>query len=271
MAHRCMFALITVIALTGCGESPPPETGWSAEKDLGVKWVQQAAEYQALSMQAYHQAERDLPGFLEDRSWSAQPGQKNAHFLPTAIVFDVDETVISGVDFQLAVERPVTQTKLNQWHSEHQAPAITGFERFANKARAAGVELFFISNRPCERIEGIDDPCPYKSTIVNDIRDAGVEVDAEHVWLANEHEHWGKEKLTRREQLARTHRILMLIGDDLSDFIPCVRQTPSPPCTDNATAESRQRKVTEFSGYWGHGWYILPNPMHGSWTSFDEL
>lgn len=261
---------MVVFALAGCAESPSPKAGWSAENDLGVNWVRHAAEYQALSLQAYHQAERDLPEFLNDRSWSAQPGQKNAHYLPTAIVFDVDETVVSGVDFQLSVERPVTQEKLNQWHSENKASAIAGFERFANKARAAGVELFFISNRPCERIEGIDDPCPYKSTIVNDIREAGIEVDAEHVWLANEREQWGKEKLARREQLARTHRILMLIGDDLSDFIPCVRRTPSAPCTDAATAETRQRKVVEFSGYWGHGWYMLPNPMHGSWMSFDE-
>ena len=60
----------------------------------------------------------------------------------------------------------------------------------------------------------------------------------------------------------------MLIGDDLSDFIPCVRATPAAPCTEAATADSRRRKVEQFSGYWGHGWYILPNPMHGSWLSF---
>ena len=101
-------------------------------------------------MQAYHQAERDLPAFLADRSWSAQPGQKDAIFLPPAIVFDVDETVVSGVQFQKSVVRPVTQTKLNQWHSEHEAQAIAGFARFATAARSAGVELFFLTNRPCE-------------------------------------------------------------------------------------------------------------------------
>ena len=270
MAGRRMFFLMAVVVLIGCSESPPPDAEWSAEKDLGLNWVQRSAEYQALSMQAYHQAERDLPGFLADRSWTAQPGQKNAHYLPTAIVFDVDETVVSGAEFQLTVERPVTQAKLNAWHSGHEAQAVAGFARFASMARSAGVELFFISNRPCELIEGNDDPCPYKTTIVNDIREAGVEVDAEHVWLANERPTWTKEKLARREQLARTHRILMLIGDDLSDFIPCVRETPAAPCTDAATADSRRRKVTEFSGYWGHGWYILPNPMHGSWKSFPK-
>jgi acid phosphatase len=264
-----MFILIAIVALNGCSE-PLPDTAWSADDDLGLNWVQQAAEFRALSLQAYHQAERDLPGFLADRTWTAQPGQTNAHYLPTAIVFDVDETIVSGVDFQLNVHRPVTQAKLDQWNSEHQALPIEGFARFAETARAAGVELFFITNRPCEVIEGNDDPCPYKSTVVNDIREAGVEVDAEHVWLANERPNWTREKLARREELARTHRILMLIGDDLSDFIPCVREKPAAPCRDAGTAESRMRKVTEFSGYWGHGWYILPNPMHGSWMAFPK-
>jgi len=270
MAVRCILVLVTLVALLGCSESAPPASGWSADKDFGLAWVQHAAEYQALSLQAYHQAERDLPGFVADRSWSAQPGQTNADYLPPAIVFDVDETVVSGADFQVAVERPVTQAKLNQWNSEHKAIAVEGFARFASTARAAGVELFFLSNRPCEAVEGVADPCPYEATIVNDIREAGYDVDAEHVWLAHERDGWTKEKLGRREQLARTHRIIMLIGDDLSDFIPCVRSTAAAPCTEAATRESRIRKVQQFSGYWGHGWYILPNPMHGSWKSFAK-
>ena len=69
---------------------------------------------------------------------------------------------------------------------------------------------------------------------------------------------------------AQTHRIIMLIGDDLGDFIPCVRATPAAPCTEPATADSRQRKIVQFSAYWGNGWYILPNPMHGSWTSIPK-
>jgi 5'-nucleotidase (lipoprotein e(P4) family) len=268
------MCLAIILGASACSDSTEENASASDAKsyddDLGLMWVRYAAEYQALSLQAYHQAEADLPGFLADRSWTAQPGQVNAQYLPPAIVFDVDETVVSGAEFQLAVERPVTQAKLNQWNSEHKALAVPGFANFANKARSAGVELFFLTNRPCEVVEGDDDPCPYKTTVMNDIREAGIEVDADHVWLANERSGWTKEKLARREQLARTHRIIMLIGDDLGDFVQCARATPAAPCTDAATAQSRQRKVAQFSGYWGHGWYILPNPMHGSWKSFPK-
>jgi acid phosphatase len=61
----------------------------------------------------------------------------------------------------------------------------------------------------------------------------------------------------------------MLIGDDLSDFIPCVRSSPRKPCTERATIESRDKLAYEHSNYWGAGWFVLPNPMHGSWTSVE--
>ena len=34
----------------------------------------------------------------------------------------------------------------------------------------------------------------------------------------------------------------------------------------NREKSTRRNSVVEHARYWGHGWYILPNPMHGSWT-----
>ena len=67
------------------------------EKDLGMLWVQHAAEYQAISRQVYGLAERDLARFIADRSWTALPGQTGAEELPPAVILDVDETVINNV------------------------------------------------------------------------------------------------------------------------------------------------------------------------------
>ena len=78
---------------------------------------------------------------------------------------------------------------------------------------------------------------------------------------------WGKEKKTRRDWIAERYRVIQLIGDDLSDFIPCVRRRPAGPCTESGTIASRFEAVADYDRYWGAGWYILPNPMHGSWTS----
>ena len=152
MSVRFIVFLAFVTVVAGCDDAPPPQIGWSADEDLGLSWVKHAAEYQALSLQAYHQAERDLPAFVADRNWTALPGQTRAKYLPPAIIFDVDETITSGVDFQIAVERPVNQTKLNDWNSTHDAAPVPGFAKFAAAAQAAGVELFFVTNRPCEKV-----------------------------------------------------------------------------------------------------------------------
>ena len=266
MYFRCIVVLVSVLALAGCDEPSAP-SGWKAEEDQGIAWVKHSAEFQALSLQAYHQAERALPGFIADRTWTAMPGQTAVEYLPPAIIFDVDETVVTGVDFQLAVEYPVNQQKLNDWNSTHDATPIQGFAKLAQRASSAGVELFFITNRPCGSTEGLDDPCPYERTAIDDIREAGFETDDDHVMLFGEKEGWTKEKLVRREVIARSYRVIMIVGDDLSDFIPCVRSTATEPCTKPGTAEYRKRMAVQFGGYWGNGWYILPNPMHGSWLS----
>ncbi len=259
-----LIASVLLVTCAGCAATPE---GQSPGKDLGLLWVKHAAEYTAVSTQVYKMAEQALPGFIDDTSWSALPGQSDAAHLPTAIILDVDETTVGHVDFQIEYERPFANWKLNSWSSTTVATPIPGVQQFSKAAQDAGVTLFFLTNRPCEPIEGIEDPCPQKQTTLEDIIEAGIKTDANHVMLSGERPEWGREKLVRRELIARTHRIIMLIGDDISDFIPCVRKKPAAPCTEAATAASRQQAIELFRNYWGNGWYILPNPMHGSWTS----
>lgn len=234
--------------------------------DLGLLWVKHSAEYQAISRQVYQSATAALPRLIADTSWSALPGQKNASELPPAVILDVDETVVSNVDFQLEHERPFANYKLDEWTRRTDATPVTGVADFVAAARAQGVRVFFITNRPCELVTGNDDPCPQKQSTIDDIIEIGIETDAEHVLLSEE-QGWNREKSVRRELIASTHRVIMLVGDDITDFIPCTRSKPAMPCTEGASSESRYNSVAEYTRYWGNGWYILPNPMHGSWTS----
>ena len=265
MTFRFLLVFISSLACASCTSTPVTH---SPDRDLGFLWVKHAAEYEAVSRQVYQAAGLALADFVADQSWSALPGQDDAEGLPPAIIFDVDETVVSNVDFQLTFERPFDNWKLDEWSSSGPSLPVPGFTDFARAARTAGVKLFFVTNRPCELINGNDDPCPQQTTTLDDIAEAGIQTDADHVMLAYEREDWTKEKLVRRELIARTHRIIMLIGDDLSDFIPCVRATAAAPCTASASAESRRQAVERHSRYLGNGWYVLPGPMHGSWTSF---
>lgn len=248
--------------LSACATEPPAP---DPTRDGGLLWVKHAAEYRAVTKQVYADATRDLPAFIEDGSWSAVPGQRDAAHLPVAVILDVDETVVSNIDFQLTFERPFANWKLDAWTRRTVATPVHGAREFVESARAAGVTVYFVTNRPCEPVEGVEDPCPQKQSTIDDINEVGIATDADHVFLSEERG-WNREKSTRREHIARTHRVVMLIGDDLGDFIPCVRRKPYAPCTTGATAADRLAMVEDHGDLWGHGWYILPNPMHGSWT-----
>jgi len=273
MPRLSTFAVaFSLSALVACASTPPavPEAttvSHDPRQDLGLLWVKHAAEYKAIAKQVYRNAAAALPGYVNDTTWSAMPEQSGADELPPAVILDVDETVVSNVDFQLSFERPFANHKLDEWSSHYHSLPITGVKEFVDTARALGVTVFFVTNRPCEFIAGKNGPCPQEGTTVDDIREVGIDVEPEYVMLSGERPGWDREKLVRRELIARTHRVIMLIGDDYGDFVPCARKKVVPPCTAPATRASRAEALRTYDKYWGAGWYILPNPMHGSWTS----
>ena len=60
--------------------------------------------------------------------------------------------------------------------------------------------------------------------------------------------------------MAKVHQILLLVGDDLNDFVTGIRAAGITP--------ERRREVAEWHAvYWGRQWIVMPNPMCGSWES----
>ena len=195
------------------------------------------------------------------------PGYPKSDGLPPAVILDVDETVVSNIDFQISFERPFTNRKLYDFYQQHPAIPVAGVIEFVAAARAAGVTVFFVTNRPCELIDDNPDPCPQKDGVIHELESIGIDVDPAHVMLADQNG-WDRAKIARREYIAESYRVIMLIGDDLGDFVPCVRMKLYGPCTEPATKDSRRLLVEQYSDRWSNGWYILPGPTHGSWTSF---
>jgi acid phosphatase len=245
------------------------QSGGADKSHEGIQWVLTAAEFEALCLQAYRAAGEFLHPALSNTGWSALPDQSNAADLPPAIIFDVDETLVSNARFQASYTEPFTNSKLDDYNESSVATGIPGSAEFTRLARDAGVELFFVTNRPCEKKRGVDHACPQEAVTIRDLVEAGIDADADHVMLANERPEWDREKVVRRNLISKTHRVIMLVGDDLSDFIACTRSSPRSPCTEKATIESRSAATKAHRNYWGAGWFILPNPMHGSWTTVE--
>jgi 5'-nucleotidase (lipoprotein e(P4) family) len=261
------YVIVAALWLAACAAAPESQVA-DDRGELGTLWVEHSAEYQAVSRQIYAAARQDLPRLLADPDWTALPGHDADAEKPPAIIFDVDETVVSNADYQatLAVE-PYTRERHFNWMRNHRAMPVPGAPAMVEAARAAGVQVFFVTNRACGRFDGVEGTCPYEQVTLEDLAEAGIDADAEHVLMAWERPDWDKEKLSRREFVADSYRVIMLFGDDFGDFVACAREKPLPPCTNPATRASRHAALDAYASYWGNGWYILPNPMHGSWTT----
>jgi acid phosphatase len=242
---------------------------------MGIHWVRTAAEYKATATQAYNSATEDLGELIANRNWSALPSQVESagssgfSHKPPAIIFDIDETVVDNVEFQANLVEPFTEAKFDAWHEKNVVPGVPGAAAFVKRAAEAGVEIFFITNRSCAPPEGSPDPCPQKRITLDDLREAAIPFKPDNVMLSDQQPGWTQEKEVRRNAVAANYRIIMLLGDDLGDFLPCVRKRLYEPCTQPATRASRKAAIEKHADYWGEGWYILPNPMYGSWTSAE--
>ena len=93
-------------------------------------------------------------------------------------------------------------------------------------ARTAPVRIFFITNRECAPRAGDEAPCPQQDDTAANLESLGLgsATLADDLMLNGERPEWDSEKLARRQAVARTHRIVLNVGDDFADFLPGVRR-----------------------------------------------
>jgi acid phosphatase len=131
--------------------------------------------------------------------------------------------------------------------NEAKAPPVPGVVDFLQTADRLGVTVFYVTNR---------DAWLEAATRANLVRyHLPVRDDIDVVLTRGEKPEWRSDKTSRRQTVARDFRIIMLMGDDLTDFVE-PRQ--------NTVAE-RDALLARYRDYWGDRWRVLPNPTYGSW------
>ena len=233
------------LLLAGCGSGNTSLEGLNA-----TLWTQQSAEYRASAAQAYRTASRMLDQGLADPAWTAVPEQEgDPGDLRPAVILDVDETVLDNSAYQarLIVEGREYPDGWDAWVREATALPVPGALGFARHAAERGVTVFYVTNRDATLEEATE----------RNLERAGFPLaeDLDVLLMRGERESWGSDKSSRRAYVAGTHRILILVGDDLNDFIPVSR----------ASIEERDRLEAEYASHWGVRWIMLPNPAYGSW------
>jgi acid phosphatase len=239
-----MVAVASMAAIAGGCAGTSPRNYANLDATL---WVQTAAEYRVIARSVYSRASEDLEVLLADSARTAVLEQTGDYrTLPPAVVLDVDETVLDNFPYQarlLETGESYSSATWAAWVEERAAMPVPGALEFTRQAADLGVTVFYVTNRrahlePATRdnLEALGFPLR-------------TDVD---VLLTRDDE---SSKSPRRRAVASSYRILMLVGDDLGDFVD----------VEGLTSEERLDLTRRYSDYWGNRWHMLPNPTYGSW------
>jgi acid phosphatase len=216
-----------------------------------VLWFQTSAEYRALAASTYEQAQLALERALADPAWTAAVEQSGDFAaLPPAVIVDVDETVLDNSAYEAEIVlagKVYDMSTWKPWVAKAQATAIPGALEFARHATSRGVTVFYVTNRAKDEEEAT------RRNLAALGFPIATEVDA--LLSPGEKPEYVSDKTSRRAEIARTHRVVLLVGDDLNDFIAGARALP----------EERIAVAERHAERWGKQWFLLPNPMYGSW------
>ena len=256
-------------SLFGCAQTNKPDAVAAAaasrmthERLNAVLWMQTSAEFHILSEVAYRDAAARLRLVLDDVKKgkavaSAAIEQPGTHpkGMPLAVVIDIDETVLDNSPMSgrfVHDGRGYEKGDIwSLWVGKKQADFVPGAREFVELARSHGVEVFFVTNRTdAEEADTIGDLAPL---VITD-----EQVLASGEIGAGESAPWPSEKQPRRSFIAKTHWIVSMVGDDLGDFIPKIRTMP---------AAERVTEVKKHAVRFGRDWFLIPNPLYGSWES----
>lgn len=241
--------LIILITSSSYSFSSEKDKSFQEQSILSVLYVQTSTEFAANNLQTYLNATEALERALEDSSWSAALEQKeNFKDKPPAIIIDIDETVLDNSPFQ---SRTILSglsypNGWSEWVNESKANAVEGVYDFLHYANDKEVEIYYLTNR----LESFRDP-----TIKNLIN-LGLPFKNENMLLMRKEQN-SRDKTERRKLVADKNRVVLIIGDQLTDFIS----------TKEAYVFHTDRKklAKKYSDMWGSKWFMITNPTYGRW------
>ncbi len=266
---RSAVLALSLAALAACGtsggvRSPTPgqlppavvavDRGMGHDNLNAVIWMQTAAEYEAATRSVYGSAADILDRALADPTWDALPreergGQRVDGLLP-AIIVDADETVIDNSPYQARlVERGESYNSATwrEWTEARKATAIPGAQEFLRAAAQRGVTVFYVTNRAADAKRATYDNLKALGFPLSEPEDTVLTID--------ETQGWEPAKGTRRQFIGERYRVLMMMGDNLGDFVD----------GHDAPVAVRAGLMEPYRAWWGTRWFMLPNPSYGGW------
>ncbi|MBA2495175.1 MAG: 5'-nucleotidase, lipoprotein e(P4) family [Acidobacteria bacterium] len=211
-----------------------------------ILFMQKAAEYRALTYQAFNIAKMQLNEDFDKKNLKKLP--KAERKMPRAVVVDIDETVLDNSPAQAYNVKNRLPFDLKNWYAwgeMRSAKAIPGAVDFLNYANQKSVKVFYVSNR--DEVQ--------KQATIDNLKSAGFpDAESETVLLRQKE----SSKEARRELISDKYRIVLLIGDNLDDLSQAFEKKS---IADRFTEVDKTREL------FGRKFIVLPNAMYGTWES----
>jgi 5'-nucleotidase (lipoprotein e(P4) family) len=205
-----------------------------------IHWFRSSAEYRGIAIEVY----RDAAAHLQELTQGRAPGS-------WAVILDADETVLDNslherrdADAHIAF----SDSGWIRWVHEEAAPAIPGSVEFTARVHALGGRVVIVSNRTE----------PLCAATRRNLAHVGIIADVVLCETGNESNKNPRFKQVEQGTAAPGVRPLVVvewIGDNIQDF-PDLTQTV--------------RGIPDGYRQFGVHYFLLPNPMYGSWEHNPE-
>jgi 5'-nucleotidase (lipoprotein e(P4) family) len=217
----------------------PPSAANAAARHREVHWFRTAAEYRALAVQVFRDAGEAVRDGVRDR----EPGS-------WAVIMDADETILDNSEFERRIAESGVEFEESMWSDwvrEEAAGLVPGAAGFIALVHELGGRVAIVTNRDEELC-----PATWSNLAALGVRPAA---------LLCETETGEKEPRFRmvREGTAAEGlpplEVVAWIGDNIGDFpdaTQALRDAPDPALD-----------------LFGRRYFVLPNPMYGSWMGND--
>jgi 5'-nucleotidase (lipoprotein e(P4) family) len=240
MATSRTIIIALLSGLTACraapsSQAPSPSPAAARQLPNDVRWFRTAAEYRALTRQAYRAAADHLPELtrgLPSQSW--------------AVILDADETVLDNSEYQrrrALLDSGYTEPTWNAWVNERAATAIPGAPEFVARVHALGGRVVIVTNRA-------QNVCDATRANLQSTRIAADVLLCQAPGEGDKNPRF--QRIQRGEAVPGVPALTVVewIGDNILDFPGMTQAARNDP---GALAE------------FGVRYFILPNPMYGSW------
>lgn len=203
---------------------------------LGLNWVQQSGEYQALAYQAFNTAKVAF-----DQAKVAKGKKK-------AVVVDLDETMVDNsayAGWQVKNHKAFDGESWTRWVNARQTQAIAGAVEFNNYVNSHKGTMFYVSNRK---------DSGEKAGTLDDMKKLGFSGVSEQTLFLKKDK---SNKTPRFEEIEKQgYEIVLYLGDNLNDF---------GDATYKKSNAERRDFVTANKDKFGKKFIVLPNPNYGDW------